>query len=59
MRYDRIFPMFERMGGPEVRKIAEDFWADASAPGVFEPYHEHCFRSTTRPRRTPTCASVR
>ena len=43
MRYDRIFPMFERMGGPEVRKIAEDFWADASAPGVLEPYLEHCF----------------
>ena len=43
MRYDRIFPMFERLGGPEARKIAEDFWADASAPGVFEPYHEVCF----------------
>ena len=43
MRYDRIFHMFERLGGAEARKIAEDFWADASAPGVFEPYHEVCF----------------
>ena len=43
MRYDRIFAMFERMGGAEVRRIAEDFWADASAPGVLEPYLERCF----------------
>ncbi len=43
MRFDRVFAMFERMGGPEARKIAEDFWRDASVAETLGPYLETCF----------------
>ncbi|MDP6587826.1 MAG: alpha/beta fold hydrolase [Alphaproteobacteria bacterium] len=43
MRYDRIFAMFESLGGAAARQIAERFWHDAAAPGALEPYLEICF----------------
>jgi proline-specific peptidase len=43
MRFDRVFAMFERLGGGEARAIAERFWRDAADPAALEPYLETCF----------------
>jgi pimeloyl-ACP methyl ester carboxylesterase len=43
MRWDRIHDMFERLGGAEARRLAADFWADASNEAALGPYLETCF----------------
>jgi pimeloyl-ACP methyl ester carboxylesterase len=43
MRYDRIFAMFERLGGPKARDVAERFWRDASNADALASYLETCF----------------
>jgi proline iminopeptidase len=43
MRRDRIADMFERLGGPQARTLAEAFWRDASDEAALGPYLETCF----------------
>ncbi len=43
MRLERIFEMFERLGGAEARALAEAFWPDASNEAALGPYLETCF----------------
>jgi len=43
MRKDRIYDMFDSLGGPDARKLAEAFWSDASNDAALGPYLETCF----------------
>ena len=53
-RPDRAFPMFERLGGPEVRAVAERHFAELlGRVGARNSCASH-FRSTTRRRRIRT-----
>ena len=42
MRYDRIYDMFEGLGGAESRELAEAFWKDARDTAALGPYVETC-----------------
>ncbi len=41
IRLDRVFDMFEKLGGAEARQVAEAFWADP-APDSMQTYLETC-----------------
>ena len=43
MRTDRIYAMFDKLGGAEARALAEAFWSDASNEAALGPYLETCF----------------
>ena len=42
LRTDRIYEMFERLGGAEARTLAEAFWRDARNEEALGPYMETC-----------------
>ncbi|HIM46602.1 MAG TPA: alpha/beta hydrolase [Alphaproteobacteria bacterium] len=42
LRRDRIYDMFESLGGAEARQLAETFWSDARNADILGPYIESC-----------------
>ena len=42
LRRDRIYDMFESLGGAKARQLAETFWSDARNADILGPYIESC-----------------
>ncbi|MBM3517400.1 MAG: alpha/beta hydrolase [Alphaproteobacteria bacterium] len=61
MRLERSYAMFERLGGPNARAVAERFWTDAANPDVVQPYLDTCFPLYNPTPQSPdrTARSVR
>jgi len=51
-RFDRIFAAFERLGGPEVRDAAKQYW-EKPGPDTLSDYARLCFPLYSRTPRDP------
>jgi proline iminopeptidase len=52
MSWARMYEKFEQLGGPEIRKIAQDFWEQMS-PATIGPYMTRAMPLYTRTPRDP------
>lgn len=56
LRMDRALPVFERLGGPEVRQLAERYWSRPT-PKLHAEYHARCLSLYTTQKLHPDVLS--